>query len=140
VIYQETICHVFHAFFKGGKSFDYDRLAFSINLALFNQGSLKFHYKITNYEAITTVKSQPSVLVISNSRSTNLAADVSNLECVSEAQDTFACFAKSTLQFLDEKEAVVSCFKLKMLYVQSYNKTAQKCSWTVRWDVNSHKT
>lgn len=75
---------------------------FPSTFALFNQGSLKFHYKITNYEAITTVKSQPSVLVISNSRSTNLAADVSNLECVSEAQDTFACFAKSTLQFLDE--------------------------------------
>jgi hypothetical protein len=47
---------------------------------------------------------------------------------VSEAQGTFACFAKNTLHFLDIKEAVVSCFKLKMLYVQSYNKTAQKCS------------
>lgn len=139
-MYQETMCHVSYAFFNGEKSFDYDRLAFSINLALFSQGSLKFHYKITNYEAITTVKSQPSVLVISNSRSTNLAADVSNFECVSEAPGTFACFAKSTLRFLDEKEAVISCFKLKLLSVQSYNKTAQKCSWTVRCDVNSHKT
>jgi hypothetical protein len=101
---------------------------FPSTLALFNQGSLKFHYKITNCEAITTVRSQPSSLVISNSRSTNLAADVSNLVCVSEAQGTFACFAKNTLHFLDIKEAVVSCFKLKMLYVQSYNKTAQKCS------------